>query len=126
MGMTMDVSLEDGIKVGDDTLKDAVLRELTGADLIDGQAEAERLVQTPAGPALVASPAAMGVALLRRQVVRIGNLQGPLEVADLRKLSARDLNTLQEKAEALDAANAKALADEVATRGRDDGVGAQG
>lgn len=126
MGVTIEVPLKDGLKVGDDTLHDAVVRELTGADLIDAQAEAERLVQTPDGPAFVSSPAAMGLALLRRQLVRIGNLKGPLEVADLRKLSAHDLNTLQEKADALDRAAAKALADEVAGRGRDDGVGAPG
>lgn len=124
MAAEIEVPLADGLKVGKDLLKDAVVRELTGADLIDAQVEAERLVETKAGPQFVSSPAAMGLALLRRQVVRVGNVQGPLAVSDLKKLSACDLTALQVAAETLDAAAAAAINGAVADRGRADGVGA--
>jgi phage FluMu protein gp41 len=124
MTSQIDVPLADGLKVGNDVLKDAVVRELGGADLIDAQFEAERLVETKTGPQFVTSPAAMGLALLRRQVVRVGNVQGPLAVSDLKKLSARDLTALQVAADTLDAAAAAAINGAVADRGRADGVGA--
>lgn len=124
MTSQIDVPLADGLKVGNDVLKDAVVRELGGADLIDAQFEAERLVETKTGPQFVTSPAAMGLALLRRQVVRVGNVQGPLAVSDLKKLSARDLTALQVAADTLDAAAAAAINGAVTDRGRADGVGA--
>lgn len=125
MTATVTVTLTHGIKVGDDILRDAVLRELTAGDLIDAQFEAERLVETKDGPQLVVSAVAMGLAVLRRQVVSVGDLKGPLSISDLKKLSTADLGTLQHAADQFDAVFIGQLAGgAVAGRGRDEGVGA--
>lgn len=118
---TITITLKDGIKVGDDTLVEAVLRSPTAGDIIDAQEESEKLVQTIDGHRLVSSPTLSGAGMLRRQVVRIGNLQGPLSLDDLRKLSPRDMEALQIATGSLDDALAvEALSD----RGRGPGVGA--
>ncbi len=118
---TLTITLTDGIKLGDDILLEAVLRTPTAGDVIDSQEESEKLVETIDGPRLVSSPTLSGVGMLRRQIVRIGNLEGPLSPSDLRKLTPRDMHALQAAANKLDDALAgEALAD----RGRDPGVGA--
>jgi len=117
---TLTITLDDGIKVGDDVLTQATLREPTAGDVIDAQEESEKLVETLDGPRLVSSPTLSGAGMLRRQIVRIGNLEGPLSMSDLRKLSPRDMHALQTAANKLDSALAgEALTD----RGRDSGVG---
>jgi phage FluMu protein gp41 len=99
-------TLRDGLTVGETTHREAELREATVADLIDATAEAERLVQTPAGEhVIVPSQTMLGLHVLRRQVLRIGTHAGPLTLAELRKLSAYDLNALQAAALRLEAAS---------------------
>jgi phage FluMu protein gp41 len=117
---TLTITLTDGIKLGADILTEAVLRSPTAGDVMDAQEESEKLVETIDGPRLVSSPTLSGAGMLRRQIVRIGNLDGPLSRADLAKLTPRDLLALQMAADKLDDALAgEALAD----RGRDSGVG---
>lgn len=117
---TITITLRDGIKVGEDTLVEAVIRTPTGGDIIDSQEESEKLVMTPGGPRLVSSPSLAGAGMLRRQVVRIGNLQGPLSREDLARLSPRDMRALQLAGESMENAVAgEALSD----RGRDSGAG---
>lgn len=116
------VTLPKGLKTvkdGVETLhRDAELRESTVADLLDATAEAERAVATPEGYRLIASPTLVSVGLLRRQIVKIGELPGPLSLGQVRLLHAVDLDALQVAAGDLDAAVAR----EVADRGRDPGT----
>lgn len=126
----IDITLTHGLTVGTDILKDAVLREPTAGDIIDAQEEAEKLVYAvdpDTGrlvPSLVASPTMVGVHVLRRQIVKIGNLSGPIELDMLKRLHPDDLNLLQAKADRLDAAaNAETASREVTRRGRDDSHG---
>lgn len=117
---TLTITLKDGITLGEDTLTEAVLRSPTAGDVMDAQEESEKLVETLDGPRLVSSPTLSGAGMLRRQIVRIGNLEGPLALSDLRKLTPRDMHALQTAANKLD----DALAGEALTdRGRDTGVG---
>jgi len=103
---TLTIPLRDGLRVGEETHREAELREGTVADLIDATSEAERLVQTPEGEyQLVPSATLLGLHVLRRQIVRIGGHAGPLTVGELRKLSAADLNALQAAALRLEAAS---------------------
>lgn len=91
-------TLTDGLKVGEDTYKDVVLQTLTGQHMIDADAAAERVVETSKGPVLVKSPSRMTYELLRRAIASIGPIQGPISLAELGKLSVRDLGFLEEKA----------------------------
>jgi phage FluMu protein gp41 len=116
------VPLQDGLKVGDDLLKDVILRDPTAGDIIDANAESERMVLTPAGPALVPSPSLVGANMLRRQIKSIGNVQGPISLVELKRLTERDLALLQSKADEMDQAMvSESAAKELASRGRADG-----
>jgi len=115
------VTLIHGYKVGDAALKEAVLREPTSADILEAQESAEKLVKTDSGYEFVTSPSAMGLHILCRQIVSIGNVMGPLDVVELKKLHPVDLNLLQEAAEVLEAAMYKQASQAVAQRGRSDG-----
>lgn len=119
------VTLKHGLTVGADVLKEVVLREVTAGDIIEAQEESEKLAYAMDGnklvPTFVASPALMGVHVLRRQIVRIGNLQGPIELQDIKKLHPQDLDLLQKTADEMEAAaEADAASREVAQRGRAD------
>jgi phage FluMu protein gp41 len=118
---TVKVILHDGLKIGEETMTEATLRETTAADVIEAIEESERLLNLPDGPALVASPTMVGMHTLRRQIVSIGSHPGPLLLSELKKLSAIDLGLLQEQAMDLERASMKGLAD----RGRHD-AGAEG
>ncbi len=111
------ITLKDGLKIGEDRLTEAELRAPTAGDVINSQEESEKLVQTIDGPRLVSSPTVCGMGMLRRQVVRIGNLQGPLSREDLAKLTPRDLGALQLAAAVLEDA---AMSEVLAERGRGD------
>lgn len=114
---TIQITLRKGLTIGEETHVEAEIREATAADLIDATEEAEKLVATPDGGfQLVASPTLVGLHCLRRQIVRVGEHPGPLTMGELRRLSAHDLSLLQEKAQLLEAASLK----EVAERGRGD------
>jgi len=110
------VMLKKGLTVGDAVHTEAEIREATVGDFIEATEDSERLCLTPEGSyILVASPTLVGLNTLRRQIVRIGEHEGPLTPGELKKLSTVDLNLLQEAADRLGTA---ALA-EVADRGRD-------
>lgn len=117
----IEFDLHDGLKVGETVHKKVTLREPTAGDVIDAMQEAERPVATPQGWQLVTSAVALGLGVMRRQVVSIGEHPGPLQMAELRKLSARDLDLLQAKATELEGAAAAKAARETAERGRGDG-----
>lgn len=111
---TVTITLPDGLTIGEQTFTEAEIREYSAGDMLDACDAAERVVPGPAGPVLAASPSRTDAELLCRQVVRIGEHQGPLTIGELRRLSGRDLAALQAAAASLDAGAARA-ADE---RGR--------
>ncbi len=125
---TIEVTLQKGLRVGQISHTIAVLREPSAGDVIDASMDAEKVVMVPTGvdgaghavmePQLVTSPTLVGINVLRRQIVRIGAIDGPLERELLDKLSPTDLNLLQAKAQELEAASI-----EVAQRGRADHAG---
>ena len=125
---TIPTKLKHGLKVGKDVLRDVVLREVTAGDIIDAQEESEKLVYAVENnklvPTLVASPTLVGIHVLRRQIVKIGDVDGPIELDLIKKLHPIDLNHLQQKAEELDgAAEGEAASQEVTQRGRHAGDG---
>lgn len=116
--MEVQVKLYDGVQVGDRTVYDLVLRPPTAGDLLDAQEEAERPVPTPEGWQLLASDSRMSMETLRRQIKKIGDDSGPMEMSALRKLSAEDIRLLNIKAGEMDAT----IQQELAKRGRADGA----
>lgn len=113
---TVSCTLKDGLKVGEETHLTAEIREATAGDLIDATEESEKLVATPDGYQLVASPTMVGLHCLGRQIVRIGSHPGPMSLSELRRLSAHDLSLLQETAQNLESATLMGVSD----RGRAD------
>jgi phage FluMu protein gp41 len=114
------VKLTTPIRIGDNEYSEITLREPTAGDVIEAQEEAEKLVMTPDGPALVASPSKVGLGVLRRQVAKIGDtIDGPADITTLKRLTPIDLNRLQNAADAMDAAlDAEVAAALVDRRGR--------
>lgn len=113
------VDLLDGLPFGESREYRVTFRELTAKDSIDAESEAERLMETRSGPVLVASPALRGIALLRRQIAAVGQIEGPLSPRQIGQLSERDLSRLMAAVSLLDSAMAGKL---VAERGRPDAV----
>jgi len=129
------IALKHGLKVGTDVLLDIELREPTAGDIVEAQEESEKLVLLPGSdgpkPQLVLSPTLVGVNVLRRQIVRIGNVQGPIDLGMMKKLHPEDLGLLNRKADELEQAmlaeiTPRRAGQEAAERGRDDGVGGRG
>ena len=112
---TIEVELTQGLTIGDVRHTAAVVREITTGDMLEASEESEKLVYTKNGAELMASPTKIGVHLLRRQIVKIGDHAGPLTLQEIKKLSSHDFNCLQARAQELENA-----ALEVATRGRSD------
>jgi phage FluMu protein gp41 len=110
---TIDVTLDQGLTIGNTTHKKAVIREATAGDVIEATEESEKVVKTPDGYELLASNTLVGINVLRRQIVSVGDYKGPLTVGEMKHLSPGDLRLLQIKAEQLESA-----ALEVALRGR--------
>lgn len=113
-------TLKDGLKVGDKKLTKVELREVTAGDVIEAEEESEKVVMTPEGPRLLLSPIMNGLNLLRRQVVCIGDVKGPVSVDELKKLSKRDLDILFAEAGLLEKATAAAVKAETGTGGGDE------
>jgi phage FluMu protein gp41 len=123
---TIEFKLQKGIVVGDVANVDVVLRDPTAGDVIDSNVDAEKVVLVPIGvdgsgqpvvePQLVVSPTLVAINVLRRQIVSIGTISGPLERNMIDKLSPADINLMHKKAEELEKASM-----EVTQRGRSDG-----
>lgn len=101
--------LEKGITIGNKTHRVAVLTEHNAGMTIEAGAESERVVMVNGQPHLVSSPNMVGIHVLRRQIVSIGDLKGPLELEQLALLSNEDLNRLYEYADRLELAAAAAI-----------------
>jgi phage FluMu protein gp41 len=94
---------------------DMTFRELTAGDIIDAQLASERVVETRSGPQLVSSPSQMGLEMLRRQIAKVGVINGPLSLLMLKKLSQRDFHRVSLATDLRDVAQAASMTPE---RGR--------
>lgn len=99
--MTERVPLTTPLTIGKTDYDELTLVEPTSAHILDAREEAEKVVMTEEGPALVASPALVGQHILRRQIC-VGDLKG-VDLAILKRLSPQDLARVQAKADELDA-----------------------
>lgn len=120
------ITLIHGLAIGEDTHKEVVLREPTAGDILDAQEASERLmmVPTPEGgqePMLISSPSRSSMEVLRRQIVSIGDISGPLDEKLLRKLDPEDLDMLLAVTGNFDAGGSNQVQKEVVQRGRDEG-----
>lgn len=92
------LAIKDGLPFGQGDERemqyDVTLRDLTGKDIIEAELAAERVVDTRQGPQLVRSPAMISFEMLRRQIARIGRINGPLPMTLLRQLSQSDIERL--------------------------------
>jgi len=116
--------LEHGLKATDEEgesllYREVGLRELTAADLIDAQIDSEKVVVQHGKAIAYTSDVLYGLNLLCRQVEYIGQMKGPLNIKQLKKLHVEDFSLLQTKAQELDMALAEALAE----RGRSNSAG---
>lgn len=131
----LEFDLKHGLTLGEGanvkTRKHVTLRAPTAGDVIEAQEESEKLVYAAdaagnVAPTLVTSPTLTGIHVLRRQIVKLDELHGPLPLDLLRKLHIEDFDLIQTKAQELDAAGnqaARTASREVTQRGRDDGAG---
>jgi phage FluMu protein gp41 len=119
---TITVTLDEGLRIGDDQYTEAEICALKSGDILDANLEAEKLELVPdlngAGevmgykPEFVKSPTLVFMHALRRRV-SIGPLKAPLDIEQLRLLSPKDMDILQRHADLFDNASL-----EVAQRGR--------
>lgn len=117
---TYKFNIEHGLKIGDQTLHDVVMKDhLTAEDLFLASEAAEKLVFSGEGddakPELVISPSLVSAETLRRQIKRIGDIEGPISMKVLGKLHEDDLakiNKMSQRIEAIKVSKA------VARRGR--------
>ena len=107
--------LKKGLLLGGKPQRNFEMKTPTAGDVIEAQEAAEKPVLTPDGYQMVSSPALMGVELLRRQIVKVGDFDGPLEVFQVKLLSSVDLDILNVGAGKLE----RAAFAKVAQRGRD-------
>ncbi|HFK4066902.1 TPA: phage tail assembly protein [Kluyvera ascorbata] len=120
----MNVTLKHGFITGkgteDETRHTSVtFRELTSEDVIKSQLAAERVVIGENGKAVAyCSEVLMGLEMLRRQILQVGSIPGPLSVKQLYSFHPEDLELLTEKAGAMDD-----LLAETSNRGRTDAAG---
>ncbi len=124
MAMTKTIPLTKPVKIGEQDCRDLVLTEATSAHVIEAQEESEKVVMTQDGPALVASPALVGLNVLRRQVVSVGGVKGPVDLTILKRLSPYDLGAVQAAADELDslaATKSMEILAALGNRGRTDG-----
>ncbi len=108
------LALPDGLKIGEEVHKEAELREASAGDMIAAMSDTEKVIATPEGYQIAANPALVGIAVLGRQIVRIGTHKGPLTMAEMGYLSAMDLSLLQAEADKLE----QAALNRIAERGR--------
>jgi phage FluMu protein gp41 len=94
------VPLTTPIKIGKIDYDELTLVEPTSAHILDAREEAEKVVMTADGPALVASPALVGQHILRRQIC-VGDFKG-VDLDILKRLSPQDLARVQDKADEMD------------------------
>ena len=113
----MEFRLKDGLMFGDEPQLDVETRELTTQDLIEAECAAERLLMDAQGqPVLVVSQVLFNYELIRRQIKRIGKINGPISLKQLASLSTADMEVINAMLSAQEIA--KATAQGLDQRGR--------
>ena len=115
-------NLKHGLTVGNDTLKNVVMKaSLTAGEILAASEAAEKLVMVGEGdakePMFIISPTLMGVESLRRQIVSIGDVQGPISMHQINSLHEEDLLHLNQAAANIEKTK---VSQELARRGRSD------
>ncbi len=90
----IEVSLQDGIKIGETIHKKVCLRELTIGEQLQVNADSERVVATPSGYALVPSPSLLTFLTLLRQMMLVNDPGVFVSEEQLKKCSSRDFDAL--------------------------------
>lgn len=112
----MEFSLKTGLMYGDEPQLEVETRELTSGDLIEAELAAERLVMDKAGnPVLAVSQVMFNYELLRRQIKRIGKINGPISIKQLGSLTVEDLEIINSMLSAQELAKSTQVLDQ---RGR--------
>ncbi len=124
------VELTHGLQIGKKFHKTAILKESTTGDILDATEESEKVITLADGShALVVSDAFLGINILRRQIVSVGEYEGSLTLQEMRHLHPNDLALLQVEADTLDntavstVVNKKTIVPETRMRGRDEESG---
>lgn len=118
------IILKHGYVTGKGTTDEArhtevTLRELDSRDVVESQLAAERVVIGDNGKAVAyCSEVMMGLELLRRQILKVGEIPGPLSIKQLYSFHPEDLEVLSSKASSLDD-----MLVETTNRGRSDAAG---
>lgn len=116
----MNIKLTHGLAYGEEIQFDVVLRELTTNDILQAQLAAEKLVFDKQGnPHLVNSPTLFSYEVLRRQIAKVGVINGPLSMEQMKKLHPEDIEIINAYLTAIDTAKAQ----QVIERGRLDATG---
>lgn len=133
-------TLQHGIQVGQDLLKDFELHShLTAGQILEAKEASEKVmianVNGRPTPVCVESPARLGALMLCQQIKRIGTIAGPLDLVQFNLLHEEDLAiinlyadlaagamTRDELSDRLEAM-AQRASPEVTQRGRDDSSG---
>lgn len=118
--------LKHGLKVGEDMLKAVKIKDSLTAGEIRQASEASEIaqvVQLPGKdpePFLLISPTRMASECTRRQILSIGDIEGPISMAMMDSLDEDDINIIQENC---DIAQKLKLKREEERRGRTDPAG---
>lgn len=91
---TIDITLKDGIRIGETIHQKIRLRELTIGEQLQAHTDAERVVATPNGYTLVPSPSLLTFLTLLRQIVLVNDPGVFVSEEQLKKCSARDFDAL--------------------------------
>lgn len=113
---SIDMDLQDGIQIGETLHKKIRLRELTIGEQLQVNTDAERVVATPNGYALVPSPSLLTFLTLLRQIVLVNDAGVFVSEEQLKKCSCRDFDALIIASGKLEGATLEAAE----TRGRAD------
>ena len=113
-----------GLKIGKDTLKEVVMKDhLTAGEILAASEAAEKIVmvnvsgQGEKEAQFIISPTLLSSECLRRQIKSIGDLQGPIGLAELNALHEQDLARLNQAADQIEKLKVSRA---VAQRGRSD------
>ena len=113
--------LIDGIALGDGDSqvihKQVKIRSLTAGDLEDCALLAERVLNLNGEVVIAVSPTRMNNEIIKRQILKVGQIDGPLQDIFFRKLSAIDLELIQNEVNKLDVAG-RAAVEAALNRGR--------
>lgn len=118
--------LKHGLNLGKELLVDVTIKDhLTGGELRAASESSEVLhvMTLPSGeqePVLIISPSRMASETMRRQILSIGDVNGPISMAELDRLHEDDIALIQE---ACNTAQKLKMKKELEQRGRTDPAG---